>query len=116
MLSIKKLEEYGCDVQSGLERCMNSEEFYLKMVRMLKEEGNFEVLREALNDNDLDRAFEAAHALKGVTGNLALTPLYEPICEITELLRDRTVMDYHDYLEKITEAKNRLDEMIGEEQ
>ena len=29
---------------------------------------------------DLDGAFEAAHTLKGVAGNLGLTPLYRSVC------------------------------------
>ena len=32
-------------------------------------------------------AFEAAHTLKGVTGNMGLTPLYDAVCTIVEPLR-----------------------------
>ena len=39
-------------------------------------------------------AFEAAHSLKGVLGNLSLTPLYDKVCEITELLRAGEDADY----------------------
>ena len=51
-------------------------------------------------------------ALKGVTGNLALTPLYDPICKITELLRSRTETDYTGYLRTILEKKDELAGMI----
>ena len=112
MLSIEGLREYGADVDTGLKRCMGSEEFYLKMVRMIRNEEKFSVLEEALEQNDLQSAFEAAHALKGVCGNLALTPLFEPVSELTELLRAHTQMDYSEYRQKITEAKETLDEMI----
>ena len=53
---------------------------------------------------DLDAAFEAAHALKGVTGNLALTPIYEPVQVVTELLRSRTETDYSADLARIEAA------------
>ena len=112
MLSIAKLEEYGADVKTGLERCLGSEDFYLRMVGMLRNEDNFRILDEALAANDLDKAFEAAHALKGVTGNLALTRLFDQISELTELLRARTVMDYSGYREKIAEDKKLLDALI----
>jgi len=112
MLSIDKLIEFGADTKTGLMRCMDSEDFYLRMVGLLRKENNFDVLDEALQNNDLDRAFEAAHALKGVTGNLALTGLFEPISELTELLRSRTEMDYSEYREKVLAKKQELFEMI----
>ena len=37
-------------------------------------------------------AFEAAHGLKGSIGNLALTPIFNPVCEIVELLRGKKEM------------------------
>ena len=40
-------------------------------------------------------AFEAAHTLKGVTGNMGLTPLYDAVCTIVEPLRTRE--DREDY-------------------
>ena len=112
MLSIEGLKEYGADVKTGLERCMGSEDFYLRMVGMMRDDQSFSVLEEALSVNDLQKAFEAAHALKGVCGNLALTPLFEPLNEVTELLRARTEMDYTEYRKRITEAKDTLYRMI----
>ena len=114
MLSIEKLKAYGADVESGLERCMNSEEFYFRMINTLVEEDHFSTLEKALNDNNLDLAFDAAHALKGVVGNLSLTPLYKELVEITELLRSRTVMDYSENLNKIEEKKNILRNLVSE--
>lgn len=108
MLTIDSLREYGANVDEGLQRCMNNEGFYLKMVAKILDDTSCEKLEKALKENDLDAAFEAAHALKGVTANLSLTPIYEPVCEITELLRGRTQTDYSPYLEKIIEKKNEL--------
>jgi HPt (histidine-containing phosphotransfer) domain-containing protein len=112
MLSIEKLEEYGADVKTGLDRCMNSEDFYFRMIGMLLKEDCFNRLEEAIAQNDLDAAFEAAHALKGVSGNLSLTPLYKDAEEITELLRSRTEMDYTDLLERIRNQKEAIRKMV----
>lgn len=51
-------------------------------------------MKEAVEAGDLKSAFEAAHGLKGVLGNLSLTQRYDPVAEITELLRAVTKMDY----------------------
>ncbi|MBQ3295600.1 MAG: Hpt domain-containing protein [Erysipelotrichaceae bacterium] len=112
MLSIERLEEYGADVKTGLERCMNSEDFYFRMISMFPNEDCFNRLEEAIGKNDLDAAFEAAHALKGVAGNLSLTPLYKDAEEITELLRSRTQMDYSELLEKIRNHRETIREMV----
>lgn len=87
MLTIDDLRRFGANVQDGMGRCMNDESFYLEMVRMTLNEKSFDKLSDAIRSGDRKGAFEAAHALKGITGNVALTPLYEPLTEMTELLR-----------------------------
>ena len=62
----------------------------------------------AIGAGDLDAAFEAAHALKGVLGNLSLTPAYEKVSEMTELLRARTQMDYGPLLAQVLEQRDLL--------
>lgn len=100
-MTLDDLVAYGANVDEGLARCMGNEEFYLRMVDTVKKEDGFDKLRDAIGANDLKAAFEAAHALKGVLGNLSLTPLFEPMNEITELLRSETQMDYGPLLQDI---------------
>jgi HPt (histidine-containing phosphotransfer) domain-containing protein len=114
MLNIDALKEFGADVEDGLTRCFGSEEFYLKLVAMITEEKSFGLLKEALEQHDLDAAFEAAHALKGVTANLSLTPILNPAMEITEHLRLREEMDYEPLLKEILEQKETLDKIVKE--
>ena len=94
MLTIETLRSFGANVDEGLTRCMGNEAFYLRMVRLAMADANYEALSAAVERNDLDAAFEAAHALKGVTANLALAPICDPVSELTELLRARTPGDY----------------------
>lgn len=88
MLTIETLQKFGADTKEGLGRCMNNEGLYLKLVGMVLGDAGFGKLKDALAAGDVQAAFEAAHALKGVLGNLSLTPLYVPASELTELLRD----------------------------
>ena len=67
----------------------------------------------SLEKKDMDAAFEEAHALKGVLGNLSLSPLFDTISEITELLRSKTETDYEPLLTKLLEEKDALSEIIG---
>ena len=107
-MTIDDLKTYGADTQVGLHRCMNNESFYLRMVKMIPDDPNFQKLYEAVEDGDLDTAFSAAHALKGSTGNLALTPISGPVCEVTELLRARTRTDYTMLVENIRRSRDEL--------
>ncbi len=100
MLTIDSLKQWGANTEEGLQRCMNNESMYLRLVDMFLSNNSYNELKNDLANNDLDGAFQAAHALKGVLGNLSLTPLYVVICEVTELLRNRTQMDYSDYLKR----------------
>ena len=108
MLTIEKLKEYGADTDDGLKRCLNNADFYIRMVQSIIPDTRIDDLAKAIAANDLDSAFDIAHALKGIYGNIAITPIYKPVCEITELLRNRTNTDYSALLEEISVQKQKL--------
>ncbi|MBR2571097.1 MAG: Hpt domain-containing protein [Clostridia bacterium] len=108
MLTIEQLRNYGANVDDGLRRCMNNEGFYLMLVQKAIKEPSFEGLKAAVEAGDLEKGFEMAHALKGVMGNLALTPVCKPVEEITELLRNRTDADYSALVAEIISQRDRL--------
>ena len=108
MITIEKLQTFGADTEDGLARCMKNEALYLRLVGTVPGEQNFEKLKLAVEEGDLDKAFDAAHALKGVLGNLSLTPLYDKIVEITELLRARTEMDYGPMIAELMALREEL--------
>ncbi len=112
MLTIENLRSYGANVDEGIKRCVNNEEFYLEMVNKALSDPSFDRLVSSVGEKNLDDAFEVAHALKGVLGNLELTPIFEPVSEMVELLRNRTDTDYTSYLDKIKEKKDELVNLI----
>ena len=108
MLTIEKLKEYGANVEEGLARCLNNEAFYLRLVLKTIDDNRVSVLENAINNKEYKQAFELAHSLKGVYGNLSLSPLFNIVCEITELLRANKDIDYSNYLEKLNLKFNEL--------
>ncbi len=100
-MNIDGLRVLGANVEEGLERCMGMEDFYMEMIELGLSDERFEELGPTLEAGNLDEAFEQVHALKGVIGNLALTPLYETICEITEHLRAKEQIDYKPLYDKL---------------
>ena len=108
MLTIARLQEYGVNTKEGLARCMNMEKFYFRMLGMGLKNDSFEKLGKALEDGNLDEAFEQAHALKGVVGNLALTPIYQPLVNLTDMLRNKQPADYIAMYKPIKELRDKL--------
>lgn len=112
-MTIDDLERYGANTKEGVGRCMGNSDFYIRLVKMMPKDQNFGFLYEAIDKGDLDSAFEAAHALKGALGNLSITSLYEPVLELTELLRSRTQMDYSELVSRIKDKHKELEKLCN---
>ena len=112
MLTIEKLNEFGANTTEGLERCLNNKDLYLRLVNKLMSDESFSDLKVELEKKNYDVAFQIAHSLKGVLGNLALTPLYKIACELTELLRAKKDIDYKEYIEELLNKRNELELLI----
>ena len=108
MITIEKLNRFGADTEDGLARCCGSEALYLRLVKMAADEKSFDKLTRAANEKNYKEAFEAAHSLKGVLGNLSLTPLYDKVCKMTELLRAEEKTDYAPLLAEINGLREEL--------
>ncbi|MDC7243858.1 MAG: Hpt domain-containing protein, partial [Sphaerochaetaceae bacterium] len=74
------------------------------------DDDNFISLKLHINDEDQRVPFTYVHTLKGVAGNLGISPLFESLSELCEALRaskyysnsglyERTVVDYNIFLE-----------------
>lgn len=85
----QRLEEAGIDVADALARFMDNEGLMLKFLLRFPEDQNFPLLKQAMDSGDTARAFEAAHTLKGVAGNLAMTGLFRQVSLLVEDLRSQ---------------------------
>ena len=84
---MKKIEAYGADM-SGIDgRFLGDSALYESCFRDLVCDPVFEELERAVSGREYEAAFLAAHALKGVLGNMGLTPCYDAICALVESLR-----------------------------
>ncbi len=108
MLTIEKLQSYGVNTKEGLQRCMGMESFYFRMLGMGLKNDSFDKLEAALAAGNLEESFELSHALKGVVGNLALTPIYNPLADMTEMLRAKKDVDYVEMYKPIKEIRDKL--------
>lgn len=92
--------EYGADYSTTMKRVMNNEAMYVRLLGMLAEDDSIAKLDDALQAGNLQSAFLAAHTLKGVAGNLGLTPLYQALEKLVEPLRAEAARDDYPALYK----------------
>lgn len=83
------LKKKGADTDGIMERFLSDEALYADCFKEFMLDKNFEALGKAIEIQDYSQAFECAHALKGVAGNLGLLPLYHAIGNIVSALRTK---------------------------
>ena len=108
MITLDKLNQFGANTKEGLDRCMNNEAFYLRLVDKAINDDSFIKLKDELENKNYDEAFKIAHSLKGVLGNLSLTPLYDLAVDITENLRISKEIDYFELINKLLKKREEL--------
>lgn len=67
------------------------------------EDNNYAVLCSAIEQNNREEAFRAAHTLKGISINLGYERLYQAAAELTEALRTEWQDNTDILFEKVSE-------------
>lgn len=84
------LEAGGFNVDEAMRRFMNNEQLWIKFLKKFKVDDSYAGLVKAMEEQDKEKAFAAAHTLKGIAGNLAMFRFNALISEQTECLRQET--------------------------
>lgn len=82
-----RILEYGADESGINDRFAGDAALYKTCFDEFIAEVNFDALKDAMAAEDYQRAFAAAHALKGIAGNLGVTAFYDAIHTLVESLR-----------------------------
>ena len=78
--------QLGGDFAQARKR-LPSEALISRFIVRFPDDGSFASLRAAMEAGDRDKAFRAAHTLKGVSGSLSLNRLFSSVSRLTEILR-----------------------------
>lgn len=82
----EKLSQCGVNITDAFDRFDGNAEFFKTLaIRYLKDEHYIDLV-SALDVEDFDTGYKAAHALKGVAGNLSFERLYKAVSAISEAL------------------------------
>lgn len=92
-MTLQELYEEIGNYEEAIVRLMD-ERIIDKFIVKFPNDPSFQQLLDGWNAKDPETVFRAAHTLKGVCGNLALTPLYELTANLVEHFRgyrERTI-------------------------
>lgn len=81
-----ELAEYGIDYADAMERMDNESDFYKTLAMKYLNDTRYVDLVAAMDVKDYNNGYEAAHALKGVAGNLSFNKLYKEAAAVSDAL------------------------------
>lgn len=85
----QELIDWGVSWEELKERLCGNEELIEKFMFKFLNDQSIEQIRAGIANQDAEEAFQGAHALKGVAGNLSLNGFFPDVAELTEVLRPR---------------------------
>lgn len=107
-----QFEEAGINYDQAINRFMNKQEMYEKFLVRFTNDKSYGELKAAIEANDCDAAFRAAHTLKGVTANLAMDSLTKAASDTTEKLRAGNIEEAKELMQQVDVEYNRVMEFI----
>lgn len=88
MSLLEELKSLGANVDEGLDRVMGDDSLYVMMLGMFVDAiETTPISPEEFSGSDLDELIRKVHTMKGTTGNLSLTPLFDSYMTALGLLR-----------------------------
>lgn len=108
----KELEGVGCDIKYTIERFSGNVDIYLKFLLRFPDDDNAEQFFVNYQKKDQEAAIFNVHALKGVSGNLGLTKIYNITEKILAELRSGN-MKIDDEVAELSKLYNEIQVIIN---
>jgi len=106
------LKENNFDVKGTLDRFMNKEDLYERFIYKFVDDKNYGELVATLEQKDYEKAYIAAHTLKGVSGNLGINDVFKSCEDILAKFKAKEY-DVDEYLIKIKTDYDKAIETIN---
>ena len=115
---LRRLENWGCDIRTALNRLSDDVEFYLFLLRQFPEDPGLVKLRSGVMEKNYACAYEGVHQLKGVASTLGLTPIVEACSLVADDLKtsspsSRFRGDYQVLHQRIKECLSMIHEEVS---
>ena len=98
------LENAGIDYDAAVARFPGNSRLYIRFLHKFLQDENMQLFSLAMKEERYEDALLAAHTLKGVTGNLGLTQLFDLCSQIVLQMRAGNMTQAQELLSQIKES------------
>lgn len=105
---LDELRKLGVSVDEGVKRLGGSAAIYKKMLKTFAKMMKEYAVEPDYDGKDYEDIIEKAHAIKGASGNLSVTPVYEAYSEMVDLLRKGQPEEAREVLVKILPVQEKI--------
>lgn len=102
------LKELGVDIDGGLNRLGGNEALYKRLLNTFVKAIRSQAVNPDFDTADYEEVKEKAHAIKGTSGNLSITPVYEAYSQIMDLLRSEKPEEAKALLQKVIPVQEEI--------
>ena len=88
MMNTEKFENVGINLNAINDCFGGNEEIYFKFLKKFFDDRDYVEFNKLMLEARYEEAFNSAHAIKGLTGNLGMTKIYEYLVIIVEKIRN----------------------------
>ncbi len=107
-----ELKALGVDVDGGLKRINGNEKLYTKLLGTFVKGVKSYDIKADFDAAECKEMIEKTHALKGTSGNLSITPIYEAYTRIVDMLRTDRVEEARAVIADILPKQGQIVECI----
>lgn len=100
------------DLEGAIKRFCGDEQLYIKCLGAFLEDSTMEGLIAAVDSQQWDEAFTAAHALKGVAGNMGFIPLMHAISRLVVVIRGGRLSEVDETMTQVISAYRDITDAI----
>ncbi len=108
MSLLEELRDLGVNTEEAIERMNGNVSLYGRMLVKFADMIKKSSVQPDFDSDEYSDITEAAHAIKGASGNLSITPVYEAYAEIVRLLRAGQPEQAKDILNKIIPIQTKI--------
>lgn len=107
---LNELAANGVDLEKTLHRFLENKDLYVKFLKKFLDDPNYAQMQEDVKAKDYVKLLESSHALKGLSGNLGLDPMFE---KLSKMVSDIRANDYSDIENLNVAIKEYYDLYVG---
>lgn len=102
------LKALGVDIDGGLQRLGGNKALYTRLLNTFVKAIKSQAVDPDFDTADYEDVKEKAHAIKGTSGNLSITPVFEAYTEIMNLLRAEKPEEAKELLRKVLPVQEEI--------